>query len=97
MHGQPNRFWDCTATVNLGGQIVSQELHGQAQNSADCTGVITYEQSLGGRPAGQLKINYIIFDQGDTIQGLPTNSGGVLACSLKRISSSDDHYVRNLA
>ena len=84
-------FWDCTATVNLGGQLVPQELHGQAQNNADCTGTITYEQSLGGQPAGQLKINYVIFDQGDAIKGLPTNSGGVLACSLKRINRSDDH------
>src|SRR4051794_20376910 len=83
-------FWDCTATVNLGGQIVRQELHGQAQNNSDCTGTITYEQSLGGQPAGQLKINYVIFEQGDAIKGLPTNSGGVLACSLKRINLSDD-------
>jgi hypothetical protein len=84
-------FWDCTATVNLGGQIVSQELHGQAHNNADCTGNITYEQTLGGQPAGQLQINYVIFDQGDAIKGLPTNSGGVLACSLKRIKLSEDH------
>jgi len=39
--------------------------------------------------AGQLKINYVIFDQGDAIKGLPTNSGGVLTCSLKRINRSE--------
>ena len=83
-------FWDCTATVNLGGQIVPQELHGQAHNNADCTGNISYEQSLGGQPAGQLNIKYVVFDQGDVIKGLPTNSGGVLACSLKRINLSED-------
>jgi hypothetical protein len=27
-------FWDCMATVNLGGQIVPQELHGQAGGPA---------------------------------------------------------------
>ena len=27
---------------------------------------------------------------GDAIKGLPTNSGGVLACSLKRINRSED-------
>jgi hypothetical protein len=68
---------------------VPQELHGQAQNNADCTGNITYEQSLAGQPAGQLKINYVIFDQGDAIKGLPTNSGGGLTCSLKRINRSE--------
>ena len=83
-------FWDCKATVNLGGQIVPQELHGQAQNNADCTGKIIYEQSLGGQPVGQLEINYVIFDHGDAIKGLPTTSGGVLACSLKRINISED-------
>ena len=54
------------------------------------TGNISYEQSLGGQPAGQLNIKYVVFDQGDVIQGLPTNSGGVLACSLKRINLSED-------
>ena len=83
-------FWDCAATVNLGGGIVSQELHGQAHNNADCTGNITYEQTLGGQPAGTLQITYVIFDQGDAIKGLPTNSAGVLACSLKRINRSED-------
>ena len=32
----------------------------------------------------------VVFDQGDVIKGLPTNSGGVLACSLKRINLSED-------
>jgi len=33
-----------------------------------------------------LYINYVIYDHGDTIQGLPTNDGFVVSCSLKRIS-----------
>ena len=69
---------------------VPQELHGQAHNNGDCTGNISYEQSLGGQPAGQLNIKYVVFDQGDVIKGLPTNFGGVLACSLKRINLSED-------
>jgi hypothetical protein len=80
--------WDCTGTANIGGSIIAQELHGQANNNADCTGTIIYDQILDGQPAGTLEINYVIFDKGDVIKGLPTNSGGVLSCSLQRISAN---------
>jgi hypothetical protein len=84
-------FWECKGTANLSGLVVlPQELNGQAYNSPDCTGTITYSQTLGGGPAPDLNINYVILDHGDAIQGLPTNTGQVLACSLKRISLPAD-------
>jgi hypothetical protein len=80
-------YWTCEAKVNLGGQIIPQTLQGQAYNNADCTGFISYTQTLNGQPAGTLDIDYVISEGGNAINGLPLNSGGVLACSLKRISN----------
>ncbi len=83
-------YFSCSGTVNLGGQILPQTLMGQANNQADCTGTISYLQTLGGAPAGTLEINYVVSKGGDAISGLPTNSNGVLSCSLRRISKGWD-------
>ena len=77
--------WECSGTANLGGTLVSQTLLGQAQNEPDCTGFIHYEQTFNGQPGPPLEANYVILDDGSAIWGLPTNSGGVLACTLSRI------------
>jgi len=78
-------YWTCDGSINLGGVVLPQSLVGQANNQADCTGMITYANVVGGQPAGTLDIDYVILNGGGTIKGLPTNSGGVLACSLERI------------
>ena len=83
-------IWSCEGTVNLGGQIIAQSLRGQANNVPNCTGTISYAQTLGGAPAGSLDIQYVIFDKGDAISGLPVNSGGILSCSLRRIDKKSD-------
>ena len=83
-------FWSCEGTVNLGGQIIAQSLRGQANNLPNCTGTISYAQTLGGAPAGTLDIQYVISEKGDVINGLPVNSGGVLSCSLRRIDKGSD-------
>ena len=86
-------YWRCTGDVNLGGVIVPQAVQGQAHNNADCTGSIRYEQTIGGQPAPPLDINYVILDGGDTIWGLPLNSGGVLTCSLRRLSEHKPRFM----
>ena len=40
---------------------------------------------INGTPAGQLQIDYVILENGSEIWGLPLNSGGVLACTLRRM------------
>jgi hypothetical protein len=70
--------------------IIAQHLEGQAKNQADCTGTISYTQTLGGAPAGTLDIDYVISEGGLAINGLPVNTGGVLSCSLKRIGGFFD-------
>jgi hypothetical protein len=78
-------LWNCTASANLGGTIVNQTLQGQAQNNADCTGFISYEQQINGQPAPPLDANYVILEGGDVIWGLPI-SGGITSCTLRRVS-----------
>jgi hypothetical protein len=70
-------------------EILEQALDGQANNNADCTGTITYTQTIFGQPAPDLNIRYVIWDQGDRISGLPVDAGSVLSCSLHRITKSD--------
>lgn len=78
-------FFSCEGTVNLGGGILPQGLQGQAQTLPSCKGTISYAQTIGGNYVGQLDIEYVVSEGGDAISGLPVNSGGVLACSLRRI------------
>lgn len=84
-------FWDCEGTVNVGGQILPQVLHGQAINDENCTGTITYTQTIFSQPAPDLNIRYVILDDGDTIKGLPVDSGQVLSCVLNRIGKHEAH------
>jgi hypothetical protein len=81
-------YWSCTGTVNLGGTILDQELQGQANNNADCTGTIAYTQKIFGQPAPDLNIRYVIWDGGARISGLPIDPGQVLSCRLHRMSGS---------
>jgi hypothetical protein len=83
--------WACTGTVNFGGTILEQALSGHANNNPDCTGTITYAQSINGYPADPLEIRYAISDNGDTIKGLPVSPNQVLSCQLNRTSNSDGH------
>jgi hypothetical protein len=83
-------YWSCNGNVNLGGQIIPQKLDGQASIKADCTGFISYSQTLGGSPGPTLEIDYVVSEGGNSINGLPVSSGGVVSCSLKRISGLSD-------
>lgn len=87
--------WDCLGSANIGGIAVieqtqdqGQVLQGHATNNADCTGKITYAQTIFGTKVADLNIRYVIWDGGDRISGLPVDGGQVLACSLHRISNS---------
>ncbi|MET0346614.1 MAG: hypothetical protein ABW218_10135 [Casimicrobiaceae bacterium] len=83
-------FVTCEGRVNLNGTILIQDLVGNSQTEADCTGDVHYDQKINGQPAGQLNAHYVVRDNGDSINGLPTDPGQVLSCTLKRLSH-DDH------
>lgn len=83
-------YFSCEGTVNFGGTVVAQTLNGQANNHQNCTGRIVYTQTVAGFPADPLDIQYVISEKGDAIDGLPTNSRGVLSCRLVRIGNGGD-------
>jgi len=82
-------YFACAGDYNVGGQIVPVVAVGQGTTNKDCTGTITYDQSVGGYPIGTLTIRYTVLDGGDTIWGLPVAnsppSPQVLSCNLRRI------------
>src|ERR1700686_157963 len=60
-------YWGCEGSANVAGQVLVQALHGQAHNNENCTGTITYTQTIFGQPAPDLNIRYVILDEGDKI------------------------------
>ena len=60
-------------------------LLGQADTLPNYSGTIVYAQTVGGEPTPSLEINYVVSGNGDAIDGLPTNTGTLLSCLLKRI------------
>ena len=75
-------------TLSLGGAIVTQEVKsvGPAQTNPDCTGSITYSQSINGQPGPDIHFNYIVGKNGDLIDGIGADPGSVFSCTLTRQS-----------
>ncbi len=76
-----------SGTASIGGTIVTQTVKGTEHLNRDCTGTITYAQDINGQPAGYLDITFVVFEHGNRIDGLITDPGAVLSCSLTRISN----------
>jgi len=78
-------------TISLGGPAtLMQALTGTERLNRDCTGTITYTQTINGQPAPPLDITFIVSEHGDRINGLPMVPGAVLSCRLKRLSNPKD-------
>jgi len=58
-------------------------LTGSYTVNSNGTGFITYDLTIGGQPAGELPIHFVIIDGGRGIKGLPTTSGFAITCDLK--------------
>jgi hypothetical protein len=79
-----------SATASIGGGIVKQTATGTEQLNRDCTGTITYTQTLNGQPGPPLDITFVVSEGGARIDGLVTDPGAVLSCELRRISTNFD-------
>ena len=83
-------YFECKGMLNVGGAIEPVVLmKGKGNTSEDCTGAITYDQSLpDGTPKGRLPVRYLVLDGGNTIWGraVDETSPKVLSCSLRRIA-----------
>jgi len=83
-------YFECRGALNVGGAVEPLLiLKGKGTTNEDCTGTITYDQSLpDGTPKGRLSIRYLVLDGGTTIWGraVDETSPKVLSCSLRRIA-----------
>jgi hypothetical protein len=73
-------------TVSVGGTILQQTLTGAEQINPDCTGTITYSQTINNQSGPPINITFVVTDGGDKIDGLVTDAGSTFACKLTRIS-----------
>jgi hypothetical protein len=84
-----NGHFTGSGTVSLGGAIVTQTVSGTAAVNPDCTGTITYAQTINGQPGPPIDITFVISEGGDKIDGLVTDPGSTYACSLSRVSKTE--------
>jgi hypothetical protein len=82
-----NGNFNGSGTVSVGGITVTQTLTGTEQMNPDCTGTITYWQTINGQPAPPVNITFVVSEGGDEIAGLVTDSGNTFACELSRTPS----------
>lgn len=75
-------------TLSLGGAIVTQDVQsvGPAQVNPDCTGNITYSQTINGQPGPNIHFNFIVEKDSDVIDGIGSDPGTVYSCTLTRVS-----------
>ena len=72
-----------TATTSFNGLILPVELTGTYTVESNGTGFVMYDLTIGGAPAGQLPINFVVTDKGRGIKGLPITLGFAITCDLK--------------
>jgi hypothetical protein len=86
-----------SGTISIGGTILQQEVTGTEQLNPDCTGTITYEQTIGGQPGPPLDITFFVSQDGNIIDGLVVDPGTALACKLTRTKDCRTMDERELA
>ena len=72
-----------TAMASFAGLVLPAELTGIYTVNPNGTGFVTYDLTVGGQPAGQLPISFVITNDGRGIKGLPTTSGFAITCDLQ--------------
>jgi hypothetical protein len=82
--GDRSGTFTATGTISVGGTILKATVKGTQQLNPDCTGTITYQQTIDGQPGPPLDITFIVSQNGDTVDGLVTDPGAVFACKLTR-------------
>ena len=83
-------FTSLDGILSLGGNILHGAVTGTGVTNPDCTGTITYTQTINGKPAPDLHLSYVVSKNGDAIDGIDVDPGTVFSCHLTRISSEVD-------
>jgi len=84
-----NSHFTGSGSVSLGGAIVTQTVSGTADINPDCTGTITYAQTINGQPGPPIDIAFVVSEGGDKIDGLVTDPGSTYSCRLSRLSKPE--------
>jgi hypothetical protein len=80
-------FKSTDGALTLGGIILHSTAIGTGLTKPDCTGTITYQQTINGQAAPDLHIAYVISKNGDAIDGIDMDPGTVFSCHLTRIAN----------
>jgi hypothetical protein len=83
-------FKSINGTISLGGVILNQTVVGTPVLNSDCTGTITYTQTINGQPAPPLNIAFVVSHGGDKIDGLSVDAGSVFSCHLTRLKGKEE-------
>jgi hypothetical protein len=81
-------FFSCNGIANLSGTVLPIQLQGPGTIEPDCTGHITYQQTIAGQPAPPVTVALVVFDHGNVVKSMSLGSTGVLACESERIDRS---------
>jgi hypothetical protein len=84
-----NGHFTGAGTVSLAGAIVTQTVNGTAEVNPDCTGTITYAQTINWQPGPPIDIAFVVSEGGDKIDGLVTDPGSTYSCRLSRLSKAE--------
>ena len=79
-------FKSTDGILTLGGLILHSTAIGTGLTKPDCTGTITYQQTVNGQPGPDLHIQYVISKNGDVLDGIDLDPGTAFACHLTRIA-----------
>jgi hypothetical protein len=80
-------FKSTDGILSLGGITLHSTVIGPGLTKPDCTGTITYQQTINGQAAPDLHIAYVVSKNGDSIDGIDTDPGTVFSCHLTRIAN----------
>jgi hypothetical protein len=81
-----NGTFNGVGTISVGGVVLAQTVTGTEHINPDCTGTITFTQTLNGQSAPPIDITFLVSEDGDRINGLVVDPGTVFACELRRTS-----------
>lgn len=82
-------FKSTDGILSLGGLILHSSVIGTEILKPDCTGNITYAQSINGQAAGSIHLSFVVSNNGNAIDGFSTDPGTVFSCHLTRIGAEE--------
>jgi hypothetical protein len=79
-------FKSTDGILTLGGAVLHGEVIGTGVLRPDCTGTITYSQTINGQAAPDIHFSFVVSKGGDVIDGISIDPGTVYSCHLARIA-----------